>query len=102
MQDGDWIFLAGNGASPTGDYPFLDRLNLRTLEFERLFRAEIGTYEAVVAPLNETGTRWVTRYETKTKPPNYRIRELSGGKTTALTAFTDPTPQLRGNPKAAR
>ena len=98
MQNGDWIYLAGNGASPNGDYPFLDRLNLATLESERLFRAESGTYEAIVSPLGASGDRWITRRETRTEPPNYRIRDLSGGgsSVTALTAFADPTPQLRG------
>ena len=97
MQNGDWIYLAGNGSSPNGDYPFLDRLNLATLASERLFRAETGTYEAIVSPLGDSGDRWVTRRETKTEPPNYRIRDLSGGGSIAgLTAFADPTPQLRG------
>ena len=57
IQDGEWIYLAGNGASPIGDYPFLDRLNLATLQSERLFRAESGTYEAIVAPLGNSGEK---------------------------------------------
>jgi dipeptidyl aminopeptidase/acylaminoacyl peptidase len=30
QQDGDFVFLEGPGASPTGDHPFLDRYNLTT------------------------------------------------------------------------
>ena len=96
MQNGDSIFLAGNGASPDGDHPFLDRLNLDTLETERLFQSADGGYEAVETPLGTSGTRWITRRESKTEPPNYRIREIANNESiTALTNFEDPTPQLR-------
>lgn len=37
-MDGDFIFLNGQGASPQGDRPFLDRFNLQTLKAERIFR----------------------------------------------------------------
>ena len=40
LQVGDAIYLNGQGASPDGDRPFLDRLNLRTFTTERLFRSE--------------------------------------------------------------
>ena len=96
MQNGDSIFLAGNGSSPDGDHPFLDRLNLNTLETERLFQSAAGSYEAIETPLGDSGTRWITRRESKTEPPNYRIRDLSdNGAITVLTNFEDPTPQLR-------
>jgi hypothetical protein len=38
LQDGDSIYLAGDGASEAGDRPFLDRFSLVTLKQERLFR----------------------------------------------------------------
>ena len=53
MQNGDWIYLTGNGASPEGDRPFLDRFNLQTLKSERIFRSEANSYEAVVALLSD-------------------------------------------------
>ena len=45
MQVGDWIYLEGDGASPKGDRPFLDRFNLKTLETERLFQCDGESYE---------------------------------------------------------
>ncbi len=45
LQTGDDIYLAGDGASPEGDRPFLDRLNLKTLASERLFRSDATSYE---------------------------------------------------------
>src|SRR5580704_1253389 len=39
-MDGDSIYLDGTGASPDGDRPFLDRLDLNTVKYERLFRSD--------------------------------------------------------------
>ena len=95
VQNGDWIFLSGNGSSPQGDLPFFDRLNLKTLKSERVFRCETGTYETFVALLAADGTRFMTRRETPTDPPNYVVRMASGSAAQMLTKFTDPTPILR-------
>ncbi len=96
MQVGDTVFLSGSGASPQGDRPFLDRLNLKTLATERIFQSDDRSYETVTAVLSEDGKKLVTRWETKTDFPNYFLRDLSTGAKTALTAFTDPAPQLTG------
>jgi dipeptidyl aminopeptidase/acylaminoacyl peptidase len=96
MQTGDYIFLTGQGASPEGDRPFIDRLNLKTLATDRLFRSDTKSYEIVVAPLNDDGKILLTRYETPTDPPNYYVRDLNSDSKRAVTTFKDPQPQLRG------
>jgi dipeptidyl aminopeptidase/acylaminoacyl peptidase len=95
-QNGDQIFLSGQGASPKGDRPFLDRFDLKTLKSERLFQCGDNSYESFVALLAEDGSRFITRYETQTTPPNYFIRSAGSDGKQALTNFPDPTPQLRG------
>ncbi len=67
MQTGDFIYLTGPGSSPEGDRPFLDRLNLKTLATDRVFRSASGTYETVVAPLDDNMNRFLTRYESPTR-----------------------------------
>jgi dipeptidyl aminopeptidase/acylaminoacyl peptidase len=96
LQAGDAIYLTGPGASPQGDRPFLDRLNLKSLATERVFQAGSGSYETVAALLADDGKRLLTRWETKTDFPNYYVRDLAAGTKTALTQFTDPAPQLTG------
>jgi dipeptidyl aminopeptidase/acylaminoacyl peptidase len=96
MQTGDFIYLTGLGSSPEGDRPFLDRLNLKTLASDRLFRSEAKSYETVVAPLSDDGKTVLTRYETPSDPPNYYVRDLESKSKRAVTTFTDPQPQLRG------
>jgi dipeptidyl aminopeptidase/acylaminoacyl peptidase len=96
IQNGDSIYLAGIGSSPQGDRPFLDRLNLKTLAAERLFKSDDKTFEIIVAPLDDSAKTVLTRYESPTEPPNYYVRDVAAGTKRALTSFKDPAPQLRG------
>lgn len=95
MQSGDWIFLRGDGSSPDGDLPFLDRFNLRTLVSERIYRAKPNTYETVVALLTDDGSQFLTRYETATEPPNYFVKTAGAAPPRAITKFTDSAPIVR-------
>jgi dipeptidyl aminopeptidase/acylaminoacyl peptidase len=92
-QSGDDIFLAGRGASPRGDRPFLDRFNLKTAKATRLFQCNDSSLESVVALLDTEGPRFLTRHESPTSPPNYFLHDGKARK--AITHFKDPTPQLR-------
>ena len=95
VQSGDDIFLAGSGATPQGDRPFLDRFNCRTLQAERLFRCDDHSYDIVVNLLAPDGSRFLTRHETPNDPPNFFIR-TADGQSVAFTDFPNPTPQLAG------
>jgi dipeptidyl aminopeptidase/acylaminoacyl peptidase len=104
LQHNDSIYLTGTGATPEGDRPFLDRLNLQTLKAERLFRSDETSYETVVGLLTDDAKQFVTRRERPIEPLNYYVRTLSGAASAAnapqdarpLTRFPDPAPQLRG------
>ena len=88
------LFLQGQGSTPEGDRPFLDQYDLKTGKTYHLFRCDDGCYETPVALLAEDGSRYLTRRETPTEPPNLYVR-TADGKKQALTDFKDPTPQLR-------
>src|SRR5947209_8501282 len=92
----DSIFLAGAGASPQGDRPFLDRLDLKTLKSERLFHCGDREYEVPLALLSDDGRRFLTRHETPDDPANVYDRTAGSDGKRAVTHFTDPTPQVRG------
>jgi dipeptidyl aminopeptidase/acylaminoacyl peptidase len=93
VQSGDEIYLSGEGATPAGDKPFLDRFNLATGKAERLFQAG-SQYEEPVAMLDDRGTRLLIKRESPTEPPNYFVR--TGQESKALTHFPNPTPQTLG------
>ncbi len=95
IQDGDNIYLTGLGASPKGDHPFLDRLNLAAQKSERLFQCDDDHYEAPEALLDDHADSFLTRRESPVEPPNYFVRTALG-EMTALTNFRDPQPSIRG------
>jgi dipeptidyl aminopeptidase/acylaminoacyl peptidase len=102
MADGGAaLFMIGDGASPEGDRPFLDKLTLASGETERLFLSQAPYYERPIDLLDDAGHRLLTRRESVEEPPNYFVRDLSadagaGGTLTAVTEFPHPTPQLAG------
>ncbi|HET7871032.1 MAG TPA: prolyl oligopeptidase family serine peptidase [Terriglobales bacterium] len=95
-QQGDTIFLVGAGASQKGEFPFLDRYDLATGKSERLFQCGDGQYEAVVTLASDDGTKFITRHESPSEPPNYFVRTSGSNDKRALTQFPDPQPQLHG------
>ena len=94
LLDGDNMYLTGNGPSPTGDHPFLNRFNLTTLKSEQLFKCDDDHYEVVEALLDEHAATFFTRRESPSEPPNYYVR-TAAGKLTAYTNFPDPQPIMR-------
>jgi dipeptidyl aminopeptidase/acylaminoacyl peptidase len=107
IEDGDRIYLSGSGASPEGARPFLDRLDLVSLETERLFRCGRGGMERFVAFTNVDQGRFLISRESPTEVPNFFVRSLGAtveapagearyeSTITPLTRFEDPAPQLR-------
>lgn len=75
-QDGDLIYLAGVGASPDGDRPFLDRLNLSTLKSERLFRSDKESFERFLSFVGPDTRTFLTWHQAATDPPNLFRRTL--------------------------
>ena len=94
-EDGGDIFLDGEGASPEGNRPFLDRFSVKTLQSTRLFHSDEKSYETFIGLLATDGPKFLTRHETPTDPPNYFIRTASSGNT-AFTDFPNRVPQLGG------
>jgi len=109
-QEGDFIYLSGQGASAEGDRPFLDRLNLRSFQTERLFRCDKEHVENVLDWVDVAKGRFLTVRESPTEYPNHFLRTLepkplkhvAGGEAAfvsslkAITAFPDPFPMLKG------
>ena len=94
LQDGDAIYLAGDGASETGDRPFLDRFSLATLKKERLFRCAEERFERFLAFAGSSRRQALVRSESKTDPPNLYVVDLASGARRKLTDYRDPTPEL--------
>jgi dipeptidyl aminopeptidase/acylaminoacyl peptidase len=110
MQQGDTIFLNGEGQTASGSRPFLDRFNLRTKQTERLFRSDGESLENFIAMVDAGKGTFLTLHQSPKDPPNILLRTLgetklanvAAGEATrssnkvAVTRFPDPTPQIRG------
>jgi dipeptidyl aminopeptidase/acylaminoacyl peptidase len=95
--DGQNIYRLGEGASPEGDRPFIDRVNLQSGNSTRLFQSQAPYYEDPQVLLDAEGTRALISRESPTEPTNYYVRDLAAnGKLHELTHFPNPLPQLKG------
>ncbi|MGZ5271244.1 MAG: prolyl oligopeptidase family serine peptidase [Ramlibacter sp.] len=106
-QDGNTIYLAGQGASPQGSRPFLDKFDMATLRAERLFRSDAAAYERFVAFAGKGASRFLTWHESTADAPNLMLRTvgakqeattgeaLYASQVTAITTMPDPTPAVR-------
>jgi dipeptidyl aminopeptidase/acylaminoacyl peptidase len=108
QQVGDAIYLSGQGSSPEGDRPFLDRLDLKTGKTERLFRSDKTAYEWFFALLDPAARTFVTWHQSPSDAPN-ALRHTLGASvaspaagepayastTQAITHIPDPTPAVR-------
>ena len=106
-QEGDSIFLNGVGSSPDGDRPFLDRLDLKQLQYERLYRSDTKAYERFLSFTGDATRRFVSWHQSPVDPPNAFERTLGKHVTAAageavfastsvpITHFPDPTPEVR-------
>ena len=106
-QDGDSIYLSGVGASPDGDRPFLDRLDLATRKSERLFRSDRDAFERFLAFTRADPRGFLTWRQSVSEPPNAFVRTLGSVATpaigeaafasdrVAITHIADPAPAVR-------
>ena len=105
--EGDSIYLAGNGSSPDGDRPFLDRVDLKTQKSERLFRSDKESYERFLSFAGSDPRSFLTWHQSVSEPPNAYLRTLGAAlqapaseavfasSRTAVTQIGDPTPAVR-------
>jgi dipeptidyl aminopeptidase/acylaminoacyl peptidase len=106
-EEGDSIYMRGQGASPDGDRPFLDRYNLSSQQPERLFRSEKTCYEQFLAFAGSDSRTFLTWHQSPSDPPNAFKRTLESkidppdGEATfsstsaPITHIPDPAPAVR-------
>jgi dipeptidyl aminopeptidase/acylaminoacyl peptidase len=108
-QDGDAIFLEGEGASVDGDRPFLDRFEPGSRASVRLFRSDKAALESFLTFTSADGRTFLTWHQSPTDPPNAMLRTLGeplasakpgeaavASTVRAVTHIPDPTPTVLG------
>ncbi|MFY9342603.1 MAG: prolyl oligopeptidase family serine peptidase, partial [Planctomycetota bacterium] len=88
------LFLTGEGASPDGNRPFVDRWEPATGKKEQLFHAEPGRHESFVGFLDATEQRLLIRTEAPTEAPSLVVLDRTSGQRTTLLKFPDAAAEL--------
>jgi len=96
VDGGNSVYMTGQGASPEGNRPFIDKLDLTSGKTERLWRSEAPYYERVLEVLDKDAKQVLTLRESQNEPPNYFVRTIASGELRALTDIPHPTPELVG------
>ncbi|KAH9617224.1 hypothetical protein KSS87_016663 [Heliosperma pusillum] len=102
-DDATYLILRGKGATPQGNIPFLDLLDINTGKKERIWESDKEKYyEKVVNLMSDQNEgdifvhqlKILTSKESKTENAQYFIQSWPDKKTCQITNFPHPYPQL--------
>lgn len=106
FQDGQIIYLVGDGATPDGDRPFLDAYDLETGQARRLFASSAQEYETFLCFAHGRRDQFVIWHESQAEAPNLWVvpagTDGAGSRPAplrVLSDWADPHPQLTGMAK---
>jgi hypothetical protein len=85
LQEGDMAWLSGDGATPNGLRPFLDKMNLKTGVTQRVFRSADDALERVLAVLPKVSNAplqsctLLVQHQTPQVPPSLWLLDTDSG-----------------------
>lgn len=95
--DGNTTYLIGEGHTPNGQFPFIDKLDLETLKTSRWYQSSYKDKKEDIFTIVDykKGTALV-RVESATDYPNYYFRNLNKNESlTQLTHFKNPFESIK-------
>lgn len=94
-DEGRSLLLVGEGHSPEGTRPFIDRYDLANGTTQRLWQSTPPFFERPLFFLDEYPDLLLLAREQLTERPNYFLRNIVTEEESKLTDFQHPYPQLR-------
>ena len=91
-MEGSTVWLFGDGFTTEGQYPFIDALDLKTLQKNRVYQSNAtDKVEELLSFIDSRKGTILARVESPTEYPNYYIKNIKGkAKQRALTVFKNP------------
>lgn len=88
-------FLIGDGFSEKGQFPFVDKINLKTKKKSTVYRSKYTDKLEEIYDYDAKKNRLLVRIESPNEYPNYYFRNLKNNKLTQLTDFKNPFTALQ-------
>lgn len=97
INDGN-VFMMGDGFSEKGQFPFVDKMDLKSLKKERVYEsAYTDKLENLTFALDMAKGEILVRIESQTEYPNYYKRNINKkDELTAITFFENPFKSIQG------
>ncbi len=89
MHD-DNIFLIGDGYSAEGQFPFVDKINIKTQDKKRVYQSTYTDKLEDIQKYDPAENKLMVRIESPKEFPNYYTKDLSADAQKQLTAFENP------------
>ncbi len=86
----DNAFLIGDGYTEKGQFPFVEKLNLKTKKKKRLYQSKYTDKVENIRKYNHKKNSILVRIESPKEYPNYFIKDLKKNVSTQLTKFENP------------
>jgi len=94
IQEGNRVFVTGEGATPEGHRPFIGWLDLDTAALEKVLESATGSIDNFAGLIGPAGTQVLIRHESPAETPQFVVVDLAGGGRRPLTDFPHPHAEL--------
>ncbi len=92
---GNYAFMIGDGHSKKGQFPFVDKYNLKTLKKTRIYESSYTDKIEDIREYTPKTNELLVRIESKNEYPNYYFRNLKENKLNQLTFFKNPFESIK-------
>ena len=88
-------FLRGAGFSEEGQFPFIDKVNITTLNKSRVYQSKYTDKVEAIQDYNPATNELIVRIESPTEYPNYYSKKTNGKRLAKITDFENPFEELK-------
>ncbi|HEY0046777.1 MAG TPA: prolyl oligopeptidase family serine peptidase [Flavobacterium sp.] len=94
--ENDAAYLIGEGFTSSGQFPFVDEFNLKTLKSNRLYQSTFKDKKEDILSISDFKTKNVlVQIQSATEYPNYYFRNIKKNKLTQITSFKNPFESIK-------
>lgn len=87
---GSNAYLKGAGFTEKGQFPFVDKINLKTKNKDRIYQSSYMDKKESLISYDVDKNQFLVRIESKNEYPNYYIRNIKKNNLVQLTDFENP------------